>query len=180
MTPTELRIIEGIIDEREQGFVNRKDDKGGPTNWGVTQETLSRARGHAVTVQDVKDLTRAEAIQIYYELYMLPLGFSIVQHAPLYDLVMDCAIHHGLTGASRLVQRALGVTVDGVVGPKTRAAIIAMDPRRLYDLVLGQRIRLLGRLVSNDWTDADHDGKPDNAENAEGWFNRAAGFVEKG
>jgi lysozyme family protein len=180
MTPTERSLIEHIIDEREKGFVDRKDDKGGPTNWGVTQKTLSRARGHAVTVQNVKDLTREEAIQIYYELYMLPLGFSMVQHAPLYDLVMDCAIHHGLTGASRLVQRALDVTVDGVVGPKTRAAIIAMDPKRLYALVLGQRVRLFGRLISNDWSDDDHDGKPDAAENAEGWLNRTAEFVERG
>ncbi len=40
----------------------------------------------------------------------------------------DCAFNRGPTGAAYIVQRAVGVDEDGVVGPKTKAAIGGMAP----------------------------------------------------
>lgn len=58
---------------------------------------------------------------------------------------------------------------DGVIGPKTRAALAAADQGVLYGKVLGQRLRHLGRLITND---------PKQSAFAAGWMNRMAEFVE--
>ena len=56
--------LDAMIDrllEREGGFVNHPADRGGATNWGVTQGTLAAWRGYPVSVADVHALTRDEA-----------------------------------------------------------------------------------------------------------------------
>ena len=52
------------IVRREGGFVNDPDDPGGATKYGVTIHTLRALRGRA-TVDDVKALTEAEAVEIF-------------------------------------------------------------------------------------------------------------------
>jgi len=61
------------------------------------------------------------------------------------------------------------VTADGIIGPKTRAALAAADQSVLYSKVLGQRLRHLGRLITHD---------PKQSAFAAGWMNRMAEFVE--
>lgn len=43
----------------------------------------------------------------------------------------DCAFNRGPKGAARIWQRALGVNDDGVVGPKTRAAVVGKTAHQL-------------------------------------------------
>ena len=52
---------------------------------------------------------------------------------------------------------------------KTRAALAQADQGVLYGKVLGQRLRHLGRLITND---------PKQSAFAAGWMNRMAEFVE--
>ena len=62
-----MHDIEGMTAEivrREGGFVNDPDDPGGATKYGVTNHTLRALRGRA-TVDDVKALTEAEAVEIF-------------------------------------------------------------------------------------------------------------------
>ena len=64
-------IIETIL-QREGGYVDHPADKGGPTNFGITQATLANYREHAVTATDVHSLTRTEAAAIYEAIYVRP------------------------------------------------------------------------------------------------------------
>jgi lysozyme family protein len=106
----------------EGGFVDNPKDPGGATNLGVTRATLARYRGRAVSVAEVRALTRGEAAAIYRRFYWdavagdrLPAGLDLA--------VFDCAVNSGPARAARLLQRALGVAEDGHIGPKTLAAV---------------------------------------------------------
>ena len=57
-------IIEEVL-EAEGGFVNDPDDKGGATNFGVTQQSYSNFLGSPASVDDVRNMTRDEAKECY-------------------------------------------------------------------------------------------------------------------
>ena len=67
---TSVQNLAEQIVAREGGFVNDPDDPGGATNFGVTLHTLRRLRPHQqVCVDDVRALTRDDAVTIYVEHY---------------------------------------------------------------------------------------------------------------
>ena len=112
---------------REGGYVNDPDDPGGATNFGVTIGTMRRlgldlTGDGAVSVADVKALTRADAERIFVEHYFKRPGISrlpeVVQ-ASVFDMYVNAGAN-----AVRILQRLLGafghpVAVDGALGPQT-------------------------------------------------------------
>ena len=56
-------IIDNVL-ESEGGYVNDKDDAGGETNMGISKK--------AYPDLDIKNLSKEEAKQIYYEDYWCP------------------------------------------------------------------------------------------------------------
>lgn len=106
---------------QEGGYSDHPDDPGGATMMGITQATLAGWRGTPVTKADVRALARDEAAAIYRARYWnavrgdeLPAGLDLA--------VFDFAVNSGASRAVRALQRALGVTVDGLIGPETLAA----------------------------------------------------------
>jgi lysozyme family protein len=169
-----MNTIDTILDEilrREGGYVNHPADRGGPTHFGITAQTLGawRKLGRPATAAEVQALTETEARAIYRQQYITAPGFETITHPALLHLLVDAAVHSGPKRAVQWLQTALGVTADGVIGPKTRAALAHADPGVLYGKVLGQRLRHLGRLITND---------PKQSAFAAGWMNRIAEFVE--
>lgn len=164
--------IDHIIDEilrREGGFVDNAADRGGPTRYGITLATLQAWRGKPVTRDDVVNLSEDEARQIYEQEYIVKPGFSRIPFERLRGLLVDCAVNHGTGWAAKALQRAAGVTADGAIGPATLQAVTGADPAVLYRKVLADRIRLYGKIISKDHSQAVFAG---------GWLNRAAEFVE--
>jgi lysozyme family protein len=106
----------------EGGFSNDPQDHGGPTNLGVTEPDLVRA-GMPATIDDIKALTKPiAASRIYRPFYWnamhcdeLPRGVDLC--------VFDLGINAGIHEAAKLLQRDVGVTTDGVIGPLTIAAV---------------------------------------------------------
>lgn len=68
-------FIKQILSE-EGGYVNNKNDKGGATNFGITQSTLNSYNkiNKLDVTEDVKNLTEEKAKQIYYEQYYKGTG----------------------------------------------------------------------------------------------------------
>lgn len=100
--------IDQLIDvllEREGGYVNNPADKGGPTNYGIT-EAVARAQGYAGPMQS---LPREEAAAIYTRLYWLRPRLDEV--AKRSDAVaaelFDTGVNMGPAVAVTFLQRAL-------------------------------------------------------------------------
>lgn len=125
------RMIDRIIDLEGSKYVNHSADRGGPTRWGVTQETLTRCRGTNCTVEDVKTLTRAEAVEIFREHYYLAPKINQLP-AMLQPQVFDMSVNHGPSAAVAMLQEVVdacakkckvdGCKADGIIGPETLGA----------------------------------------------------------
>ena len=161
-------VIADII-RREGGFVNHTADKGGATKFGITQATLAAYRKVSTSIEDVRELSEMEARQIYETLYVRKPNFDQINNERLKNLVVDCGVNHGVSRAAKFLQKAIGVTVDGVCGPVTIGEVNLWKPRLVYNKVLAQRIKFYGKLISR---------KPSQAVFAEGWMNRVAEFLE--
>jgi lysozyme family protein len=113
-------IIDFIIDNIEGGYANTPWDKGGETNMGISVRYHPELKGR------IKDLTRDEAKEIYWNEYWLPAGLqNYPEKARL--VVFDGTIHH-YDDNPLLVQQALNligfnVKKDGIVGPITKSAL---------------------------------------------------------
>jgi lysozyme family protein len=131
-------LIDGVID-REGGFVDHPADRGGATNWGITQ-AVARAEGYAGAM---RGLPRGTAAAIYARLYWLKPGFdTVAARAPnIAAELFDTGINMGPAVATGFLQRALNalnrgatdypdLVPDGVVGPRLLAALDAFLARR--------------------------------------------------
>lgn len=161
-------IIDALI-RREGGWVNHPADAGGPTKYGITQQTLSEHRGIEVTAADVRELTEAEAREIYRRRYVEEPRFDELQDPALRELVIDCAVQHGVSRSARWLQAAAGVAADGVVGPVTLQAVNGADGGKLYRTMLGRRARFYGSILML---------RSDNWHFASGWMARLSEFIE--
>lgn len=116
--------------EHEGGFVNHPQDPGGMTNLGVTKRVWEAWVGKTVSEADMRALTPALVAPMYRKQYWdavkgdeLPSGLDY--------LMFDFAINAGVSRAIRTMQRAIGTTPDGAIGPKTMQALRDADPDAL-------------------------------------------------
>jgi uncharacterized protein (TIGR02594 family) len=126
-----IKMLEKVIDHIfaiEGGFANHPNDKGGPTNLGITQATLAAYRGHAVSVDDVRLLSRMEATEIYRKNFWNKMNLDLVTDWRVQMCLMDQGVHRGPRSAAtqaQVVLNALGVRLvaDGDLGTKTAGAL---------------------------------------------------------
>jgi len=129
----------------EGGFVQNPRDPGGATKFGITRETLSRVRGRPASVEDVRALTRAEAVSIYRRYYWNPLRADDFPPG-LALAVFDLAVNSGPAAAVRMLQTVLGIEADGIVGPRTLEAVRANDRAETIRRLTRARLAFLARL----------------------------------
>jgi len=97
-------LIEAVI-SREGGYVDNANDRGGPTNYGIT-EAVARSQGYSGAMSD---LPRTEAVAIYLRLYWLrPRLDKVAEHAPaLAAKLLDISVNMGPTSAISFLKRSL-------------------------------------------------------------------------
>jgi len=168
MTATEDLIDEILV--REGGYVDNEADRGGCTNFGITRATLTRWRSSEVSCEKVRNLSRDEARRIYWYLYIQEPGFDAIGDPGLKELVVDSGVQHGTERATKWLQRAAGVTPDGVFGPQTEQALRDASPGQLFIDVLARRNQFYFNLIAGDHSQAVFAG---------GWGARISKFVRK-
>jgi len=102
----------------EGGYVNHPKDPGGETNLGVTKRVYEEHGG----TKDMKDLTVEDVSPIYKKSYwdrvkgdQLPSGLDLC--------VFDFGVNAGTGRAAKYLQRMIGSTPDGGIGPMTLKAV---------------------------------------------------------
>lgn len=141
-----LANILKLSTNNEGGFVNHPKDPGGATNHGITIATLQAYRKRPTSVADVRALTLAEANAIYEANYWKPIWGDQLP-AGLDYAMFDFGINSGVSRAVKTLQALLpGIAVDGVMGPKTIAAVAAFDPADLIRKLCDARLAFVKRL----------------------------------
>lgn len=123
----------------EGGYVDHPSDPGGKTKYGISQ----RAYPHL----DIARLTVDDAIAIYRRDYWDRMRMDVLPDVVRADL-FDTAVNSGPGTAARLLQRAVGVAEDGVIGAVTLAAVARFEPARLRARFNAVRLRFLTDLTT--------------------------------
>ena len=185
--PITVRQIAEEIVAREGGYVNDPDDPGGATKHGVTIGTMKAlgidlTKDGKVTVDDVKALTQAQAVDIYVEHYFEKPGIAALPEA-LHASVFDMYVNSG-ANAVKILQRLLNSlgfdcgSPDGTIGPRTISAAKLAFAARPYDLADAYGIARRNHYY------ALADGRPASRKYARrkdggkgGWITRAEEFI---
>lgn len=155
-------VIERVL-EREGGIADVGDGMG-VTRFGQTAGWLAHFGLPVPT-------TPEEAMANYRTWLVRTRLIGVCDKADAFaDGVIDWAVHAGHTVAIRGLQKALGIPVDGILGPETQAAIDASDRMVMGRKVIAARLRSLGRLIT--------DAPGRHARYAAGWMNRLADQIE--
>ena len=143
--------------QNEGGYVNNPNDSGGPTNFGITQATLSGWLKRPATESDVQNLTLDEAKEIYTLQYLSGPRIDQLPDPPE-AFLFDCAVNHGAVTAVKILQRVINaagfgpVGVDGVLGPTTRqCACTAQEQMGAYfqNALVDERLKFYDAIVAS-------------------------------
>lgn len=159
MTP--WLIIRRCILKHEGGYSDHAADAGGETRWGISKKSYPN--------MDIAALTIEEAIKIAKRDYWDVLRLDEVADPRIQSKIFDMAFNMGTGRVARIVQVAVGVTVDGIVGDKTLKAVNRMPTSKLINELVD---RHMGRYVDIVI------GNPSQVVFLKGWSRRALDRME--
>lgn len=126
----------------EGGYVNNPADPGGETKFGISRRSYP--------AENIAGMTLERAKQIYQRDFWGPAGCDAVPDAIRFDL-FDMAVNSGIKPAIKTLQRTVGETADGVLGPRTLAACSSMPGPRLVARFGAYRIQFITELPDEWW-----------------------------
>jgi lysozyme family protein len=119
--------------EYEGGYINDPNDPGGETKYGISKRAYPSLNIAALKVEEAKGIYKRD----YWDKCRcdeLPDGVNFA--------VFDCAVNQGVKTAILLLQEALKVTADGIIGPATLNAVKKSEPiQLLIDFIALRGIR---------------------------------------
>jgi lysozyme family protein len=160
----------------EGGYVNDPLDAGGETYKGVSRVNHPHWEGW-VTIDAIKttkppvlntalnhQLPLQEKVRHFYETEFWNVNRTgEIASQQLANQLFDTAVNSGGTTAAKLLQRAAGVTEDGMIGPRTLKAVNAAAPRELYNKFIAIRKKRYEDIVEQ---------KPSQQRFMAGWLSR--------
>lgn len=143
-------FVERMIDRYEGFYGWNAHDPGGPTKWGITCWDLAEHRHQTMDSMTrwaplVKTMTMQEAEDIYANKYATATAFADLN--PGCDcVVFDFGVNSGTSRAIRYAQRIAGVETDGIMGPKSIAAINGMHSAAFINALCDDRLEFMHSL----------------------------------
>jgi lysozyme family protein len=147
-------LIDTLAHRHACGYSVDPNDAGGETKYGVAK--------NANPDIDVTNLVWTDAQTVYWNRYWLAEKCDQLP-GRIGALLFDCSVNPGPGVAPKFLQRALGVTADGVIGPATLAAANQADPIALCNSMTQQRTAYYEAVV---------DAHAEDQEYLAGWLRR--------
>lgn len=154
-------IIRRTILRWEGGYSDHESDRGGETKWGISSKSYPTL--------DIASLTIDDAVKIAKRDYWHTLRLEEVVEPRIQSKIFDMAFNMGAGRAAKIVQAAVGVTVDGIVGTQTLKAVNRMPTSKLINELVD---RHMGRYVDIVI------GNPSQVVFLKGWSRRALDRME--
>ncbi len=167
--PIEVKL-EGSV------FEDVEDDHGGGTKFGLIVDDLQEYNldvtgDGKIDWHDVKDLTAPQAALILKKLYWDFMKADSINNQSLAMYIVDGGLTQGRILIAKYVQSILGITVDGIFGPKSINAINMLNnPGVLFEALKCKRIDRYNNIVNRDATQQKF---------IKGWINRANAITYK-
>lgn len=164
----DIRKFMPLLLSVEGGYVNDPDDPGGATNLGVTLATWREA-GYDIDgdgdidSDDMRLLSVSDAVaRVIKPMFWDRWKADEINCQAVANILVDWLYNCGSAGI-KTPQRMLGVDQDGIVGPKTLAALNGADQEEFFAAVKSERIKYYSDLVAR---------KPEMRKFFNGWVNR--------
>lgn len=166
VTPAGLTGEKLFEKARKTGYANDPDDLGGATMVGVTIATYKeycRKKGYPVpTIDRLRNMTYAQWLDILKTMFWDRWQADKIANQSVAEILVDWVWASGKYGIT-IPQQVLGVTVDGVVGPKTLAALNKQNPAQFFARIVAERKAYIDRICAS---------RPVNIKYKRGWLNR--------
>lgn len=161
----------------EGGYANLKNDKGGETYAGIARNYNPTWPGWTFIDFEKKRLgsepknnTKWPTVQYLVDQFYLDRWnahrFGDIVSQDVANLLYDFHVH-SQSSAIKVIQKLMGVTADGAMGPATIAAINKMNAAKLHDSLVNARRQFLNALI---------DKNPTQEGFRDGWMKRLAKF----
>lgn len=151
---------------KAKGVIKKKSDLGGATLVGVTLTTFQewrRSKGKPKpTEADLERLTYSEWLDIVRSLFWDKCKGDKIRSQSVANMFVDWVWHSGPL-VIRKVQDIFSLVQDGIVGPKTLAALNAVPAKTVFDRIKAAREQYYRKIVAN---------RQSQSVNLKGWLNR--------
>lgn len=157
-----------ILAEGGYKLTKIKGDKGGQTYAGIARTRNPQWEGwHYI---DNGELPPASIVREFYrDNFWDAIRGDDIESSTIAGMVFDFAVNAGVSVAVKLAQVVAGVTPDGKAGPKTVAALGAVDPEHFKLAYTVAKIARYAAIANRD---------PSQKQFMLGWTNRALKVLE--
>ena len=157
-----MKEVAKVLDH-EGGYSKDPDDAGGETKFGISKRAFPDT--------NILDLTKADAVKIYWEFYWKKYKISMLPEH-LQGITFDMVVNKGGRGV-KILQKAANnknkkdklITVDGRIGRMTAGACQKLE----IDRVVAYNVLHYAKIVQK---------KPSQMKFWYGWFRRAVSQLE--
>lgn len=161
-------IYDHEVGSTKDGFVDNKNDSGGVTKYGISllflrSENLDINGDGNINRQDILDVTKEMAKEIFYEYFYVSMRLSLIKNDSLALELLDMGVNSGGRTAIKLLQQILRVDDDGIIGYKTISAIDTYSGANLLGEYKNKRKRYYDQIIARN---------PKNIVFKKGWYNR--------
>ena len=133
----------------EGGWSKHSKDPGGSTMKGVTKKVYEEYLGRECTDDELRNIKDEEVAEIYRKRYWDKIKGDDLPDGVDWS-VFDWAVNSGPARAATALQRCVGATVDGVIGPKTVGHVADIPAEKTIEFLAMEREKFYRSLNTFD------------------------------